>query len=339
MKKTRLAITILFVCLLATGAFAQDFDNVGTSALNFLKIGIGSRAEAMGGAFVAQANDVTAVYWNVAGLTNIEGTEVAFSANDWITDVTQYFIGTAVPLGEFGKLGVEIIYLDGGSMRRTSWEDPAGLEGQTFEANDLSFGIAYARDLTDRFKFGVKGKYLRESISNSTAHGFAVDFGSQYHTGFHGLNIGMSIQNFGGKFSMDGSDLRHRFDPYPNEGSNPDDVWTKLETDEWSLPVTIRLGFSMEVFSMGSNKLITNVEFVDYRDVRELYVFGGEFSMFNDMVFLRAGASDYFDEDWRINLGAGLMYRMGDIGFAFDYSYSDLGILEQANRYSVRITF
>ncbi len=342
MKIMRLAITILIVCFLVSGALAQEFDNVGTSAANFLKIGVGSRANAMGGAFVAQADDASAVYWNVAGLANIENTDIMFSANDWIADVTHYFIGGAVPMGEFGKLGFELIYLDAGTMRRTTWEDPAGLAGQTFDANDLSIGVAYARNLTDRFNFGVKAKFIRQSISFSSATGFAMDFGSQYHTGFHGLKIGMAVQNFGSKMNMDGSDLRHKIDPYLNEGSNPDDVWAKLETEDWPLPVTIRIGFSMEVLNYGSSRLTTNVEFLDYRDFRELFMFGGEYSLFNDLVFLRGGLSNQSDkgnEEWRVNFGAGLMYKFNDMGFGFDYSYSDLGILEQASRYSIRLTF
>jgi len=339
MKKKYICIVLLAFGFLVSNAAAQSFDNVGTSAANFLKIGVGSRAQAMAGAFVAQANDVTSLYWNVAGITGVETSEVGISANDWISDITHYFLGGVFPFGEFGKIGVEVIYLNAGTMRKTTWEDPAGLGGQTFNANNFSFGLAYARDLTDRFSFGVKGKFIREQISFSYAQGFAVDFGTLYKTGFRGMKIGMSINNFGSKLKMEGSDLRRKIDPYPTEGSNPDDVWANMETERWAMPLTIRIGLSMDVLDFGTNKLTMNFDFRDDRDYKELYIIGGEYAMFNNMLFLRGGISDRFDDDWRFNMGAGLQYKISDIGFCFDYSYSDLGVLEQANRYSVRIMF
>lgn len=224
-------------------------------------------------------------------------------------------------------------------MRRTDWTDPAGLEGRTFESNDFSFGVAFARALTDRFSFGVKMKYVREQISYSVAQGFALDLGSQYKTGYRGMKIGMSISNFGSKMKMDGSDLRKRIDPFPNEGGNPDDVWAKLETEKYSMPMTIRMGVSMNIIDSGSNRLTMNFDFRDERAFKELYLIGGEYAMMNEMFFLRGGLSDKYDDEWRFALGAGINYKFGGTGFVFDYSYSDLGVLEKANRYSVRILF
>ncbi|MFC1557280.1 PorV/PorQ family protein [candidate division KSB1 bacterium] len=340
MKRITVLLTICLLGFIVTGAQSQAFDNTGTSALNFLKMGIGSRAQAMAGAYTAQANDVYAVYWNVAGINQVEGTQVAFSQNQWIADITHYFIGAVFPAGEYGKIGLEVIYLDTGTMRRTTWEDPTGmLQGRTFDSSDMSMGVAYARDLTDRFRFGVKAKYVREEIAETAANAIALDFGTQYNTGFRGMKIGMAIHNFGSKTKLDGSDLRHKIDPYPNEGSNPDDVWAKLETEGFSLPVSIRIGVSMDLMSTDASRLTLNTDFLDYRDVKELFLIGGEYAMLNEMVFLRAGMTDQYDEDWRFNFGAGLNYDFGDIGVAVDYSYSDLGILDRADRYSIRLSF
>jgi hypothetical protein len=44
----------------------------GTTAFNFLKIGVGARPIDMGESFAAIADDSTAIYWNAAGLSQIQ---------------------------------------------------------------------------------------------------------------------------------------------------------------------------------------------------------------------------------------------------------------------------
>ena len=62
----------LFLTTLPAGAQnvpgGRTITKVGTTSAQFLKIGVGAKAIAMGGTFVAQANDLSALYWNPAGL-------------------------------------------------------------------------------------------------------------------------------------------------------------------------------------------------------------------------------------------------------------------------------
>ena len=60
---------ILLVLLINSVNWSQSTSKSGTTAAQFLKIGIGPRAIAMGSAFTATANDLTAIYWNPAGLS------------------------------------------------------------------------------------------------------------------------------------------------------------------------------------------------------------------------------------------------------------------------------
>ena len=74
-------IIVLFIAVLMApglghGQLITDVSKVGTTAASFLEIGIGSRAIAMGGAFVAVANDATALYWNPGGLSRLPSKEV-----------------------------------------------------------------------------------------------------------------------------------------------------------------------------------------------------------------------------------------------------------------------
>ncbi|HAL87456.1 MAG TPA: aromatic hydrocarbon degradation protein, partial [Deferribacteraceae bacterium] len=64
----RLVLVIAAACfILPSAAFASGF------AINEQ----GAKALGMGGAFAAQADDPTAVYYNPAGITQLEGTQVS----------------------------------------------------------------------------------------------------------------------------------------------------------------------------------------------------------------------------------------------------------------------
>ena len=66
-------ITLLIIITLQAVSIAGDFSKVGTTSAQFLKIGVGARAMGLGGSFTALANDVSTLYWNPAGITNLRG--------------------------------------------------------------------------------------------------------------------------------------------------------------------------------------------------------------------------------------------------------------------------
>src|SRR5215468_8588160 len=82
----RLWIAIAVLGSIAGPVWAADvFEKVGTFDGQFLKIGIGARAAGMGGAFVAVADDPSAVFWNPAGLARLDEdkTAVMVNHNEW----------------------------------------------------------------------------------------------------------------------------------------------------------------------------------------------------------------------------------------------------------------
>ena len=67
---------IILNIIIASTVFSQT--NVATTAASFLEIGSGAKSLSMGGAFVSVANDVSALYWNPAGIVNIDRLSVQF---------------------------------------------------------------------------------------------------------------------------------------------------------------------------------------------------------------------------------------------------------------------
>ena len=65
----RIMLTLLLVVvLLATGLVSTSYADISNAAVLFLRIAPGARAAGMGEAFVAIADDATAVHYNPAGL-------------------------------------------------------------------------------------------------------------------------------------------------------------------------------------------------------------------------------------------------------------------------------
>jgi long-subunit fatty acid transport protein len=330
---------IFIVFFIIPGCVLAQIDNVGTSAANFLKIGIGARAQSLGGAYAAQADEVSALYWNPAGIVNIKNREVGFTQIDWVSDVNLSFIGGVASMGDAGSIGVGITYLSMGEMKVTDWINPEGT-GETFEASDVAIGLAYARQISEKFSIGLQVKYIQQKISQSTASAFALDVGIQYQTGFHGLKLGMALANFGTEMQLSGRDLSVRTDPYNTVGSNPDDVHANLETVAWPLPITIRLGAALDIINNEAMRLTGSLDFYDPRDVDQTWCAGGELGLLNEIVFLRAGINNYYENELKISFGGGIKYAFDDTyRILIDYAYSDLGRLVNANRFSLALTF
>lgn len=77
--------------------------------------GIGSKAIAMGGAFVALADDYSAVFWNPAGLTYMEGNSISFYGVDILAKVGYKFDLLSIKAESFRKSvfsGMAAFYYD-----------------------------------------------------------------------------------------------------------------------------------------------------------------------------------------------------------------------------------
>ena len=80
----------IFICLCvilmhdSNAQTGSSLNKTGTTAAQFLKIGVGPRAIGMGGAYTASADDINAMYWNPSGLSRMHSQEAYFNHVDWI---------------------------------------------------------------------------------------------------------------------------------------------------------------------------------------------------------------------------------------------------------------
>lgn len=90
MKRLIAAVALAGLMVPGLALSANIFEKVGTFDGQFLKIGVGARGAAMGGAFVAVADDATALYYNAAGIARIDADRSELSLNhaNWPADLS-----------------------------------------------------------------------------------------------------------------------------------------------------------------------------------------------------------------------------------------------------------
>ena len=323
-----------------SGISSERISKVGTTAGQFLKIGVSARALAMGSAFTSVANDVSSIYWNPGGLSRVNAHEAMFTHVEWIANTTYDFGALTIDLGDEGALGLMVSAFSSGDMAVTTVEQPDGT-GEFFNAQFVSAGISYARDLTDKFSIGFTGKFVSETIWHMSASTVALDVGTVFTTPFWGVRLGAVISNFGPKMQLDGRDTKFAYDPAPNQDGPVEIVNSGYEMQEYSLPLRFQVGFSKDFNLDEYNRLTIAADAVQPNDNYESVNTGFEYA-WKEVVFLRAGYKSLFEQDSEkgMTMGLGVNIRLAGVTqFRVDYAYIDLNRLENAQKFSLSLRF
>jgi hypothetical protein len=166
----------------------------------FLSLGVGGRALGMGGANVAVANDVSAGYWNPAGLARLNYPQVLLMHEEHFGNLVNYnYAGVAIPYGKDMSFGISAIRLsvDGIPDTREALIDKT--TGQViydisnpngrldpnrikeFSNTDYAFYFSFAKRQTDKFFWGANVKIIKRDIAEFSALGIGFDVGAFYN--------------------------------------------------------------------------------------------------------------------------------------------------------------
>jgi hypothetical protein len=335
-------IILALACVVVSATLQAQVTKTGTVAAKFLNLGVGPRGNAMGGAFTSVASDVSALYWNPAGVAGLADRQAMFSHAELFQDldIRLNYVALAIPAGDVGTFGVSVTALDFGSMDVTTEYYPDGI-GETFSANSYAFGLSYARRLTEDFAAGITVKYIREEIQQSVASGIAFDVGTVFTTPFYGVKFSSIITNYGSKMQMAGEDLLVRHDPDPTREGNNETVDAYYKTDPFELPLRLQIGLSKELELIEGQRLTLAVDATHPSDNAEYVNTGAELSLFHDLIALRAGYRTLFLEDSQegLTLGLGIHYELGVFAVSVDYAYQEFKYLKNIQNFGVRFQF
>ena len=303
---TRLLAFLLLSFMFSHGLYAAfSKDDAGTSGAQFLKLGAGARATAMGNAFAGVSDDSTAVYWNPAGLNQVKKTSISVAHNIMFEDIYYDWASCARPF-EFGTLGIGIQYLSYGSIVE---RDATELEIGSFKPNDLAVTVGYAREF-GKVMAGVNAKYISSKIKE-TATAFAFDVGGMYKLMDKKLSVAAVVQNLGTKL--------------------------KYVDDKEKLPLNIKIGGAYNIFNYWSAALDLNFPVDNQMNAclgtEYKYKIGDEISAF--------GRLGYTTETKDVG---GLNGVTGGVGgeyknYSLDYAFVPFGDLGNTHRVSLGVKF
>lgn len=325
----------LLLAILASGALFVGSEGRAASRAKyggeFLSIGVGGRALGLGGAYAALAGDVTAGYWNPAGLARMNYPQITLMHDERFGGLVNYdYTAAAMPVGASHTIGLSVIRLgvDDIADTRQAWTDlnnNGRIESNEldngkityYNVADWAFLLSYAKQATPELSYGANLKIIRRESGDASATGIGFDVGAQYR-----LTERMTL------------------------GANFQDVTTTLVawstgTNELISP-TLKLGGTYALEALGgrfSPAFDVDVRFENRAAAANAHLGAVSFDFhgglefdFRKLVALRAGYSDIGS----LNIGTGIHLPKFDI----DYSFAKFNGAEQLdNTHRISLTF
>lgn len=288
----------------------------GTTAANFLTLGVGPRAIGMGQAQVAVADDAYATWWNPAGLVQIEEPQVAATYNNYLQQTSQQYVAGVMPAGQSGTFGASANIFSYGTIPGA---DAAGQPTSDVNANDLALAATYARSLFENrrkeshLSFGLTGKWIHEKLDTVGANAVAFDAGLHWEAGksmgdeLEGLRAGLVVRNLGSAM--------------------------KFDTESFALPRTAAAGLALTRLWRGESFTFA----VDGEKPQAgSGFFSGGLEVWTLRTFvIRGGYTSRGDVGNGLRLGAGIKFQTLEI----DYAFANAGDLGSAHRVGISYQF
>lgn len=342
MKRFNLVQIITVILLLVQIVYTQadnqgvDVKKVGQTSMNFLQVNVIPRAVAMGDAYTSVGEGIQSVFYNPAGLSEMDNQfEIVLATTRWIADINYYIGGISWNMGTYGALGLSFLSVDYGDIIGTSllYVDEGSTDnlgyretGMVENVGAYYIGLSYARSISDVFRMGFTVRYANQQLGRSElASGvqdneqgkFVFDLGVKYYTPIESFRFAMSMRNFS----------------------------TQVKYEEVSayLPMTFAVGAAIDLMTFidpdhdEKDALLASVEFTHPNNYTERIRMGLEYTLLG--IFALRGGYNTNHDVGGLSLGFGvsgeIMKTTGDIS----YSYSSMDLFDDVHRFSILFAF
>ena len=295
------------LCILSLFQTSVWASGPGTTAADVLKMSVGARAIGMGEAYTAQADDVSSLYWNPAGLALMQERQASFMYDQGYQGMSMQNVNVGIPM-ENGALGGSLSYLNYGSIAGYA-NDSVGtpIGNQSAYEGVATLGAAW---LGNQWSAGANIKGIQEKLADESANTAAFDVGANviYPKPVMGgtLRFGAVAQNLG--------------------------PGVKFEQQSDPLPTTYKVGVA--AVQMMEKKLNISLDYGKPKD-DDSSISGGFEYWVVPFLALRAGYVNNHTEGAGVRAGLGLRIK----GISFDYAYAGQGELGMSHRYELSFRF
>ncbi|MBM4131548.1 PorV/PorQ family protein [bacterium] len=308
MVRTKLFIACVLGGLTAAAPLAQAADPGDVGMLS-LRMGLGAREAAMGGAAVAASEGAAALYWNPANNALLDrGTDLLLQHHDYLghfdheaAAVAHRAAGGVIGLVFSGFYAEELV-------RRG--EDAVGVPEGTFRPYDLAIALSYARAFGERFAAGVNAKFVYQTIDLYSDSGLALDAFLTHHALVEGLVFGASLTNLGSQMN--------------------------LRDNPFDLPVAARIGAAYTPAATAlRDKVTLAADMVFPNDTTEKAHVGVEYRLLGEFA-LRAGSRLNYQNQ---GLTAGAGFRTGRLGIDYAFEESKVSGFDDGHKFSLVVAW
>ena len=269
----------------------QDNTPFGGTSAEFLLLGAGARGTALGGAFAALADDISALYYNPAGAALIDRAGAMVSTYDYVAETTYSWVGLAFPFsGGARTFGLQFGTFGFSDQPVYTVAQPDGT-GSVYSVSETFAGLTYAENFSDRFSAGITAKFIFDNLGDASGSAFAVDFGTNFHAMLnnHPVRFSFMLANLGTSISYSGDALLASAPRDELDDENVPNVPqpAQLRSKAFPLPTTFRVGLAYDLISATSTRLTVLGDFNQPTNNKAGFAFGGELS------FDRLGGSGF----------------------------------------------
>jgi hypothetical protein len=155
----------------------------------FLALGTGARALALGSAYVALADDATAGYWNPAALATLKDRQVHLMHAERFSGLVQNdYMALALTGKRIHGLSFSLIRVGVDDIEFTTLQDPGRplspenrpVVSSTVSSSDYAFYLSGGHRLSSRLALGSSLKLIYRSVGSYNAYGFGLDLGLRF---------------------------------------------------------------------------------------------------------------------------------------------------------------
>lgn len=304
--------TIFLLMILSVSGNVSAEDGDGGYAASYFQIPIGARPTAMGGAYIAVANDGAGPLFNPAGIATLQKKIFATSFRAMGLGRKLGYITFMTPARDKAAIGVNWHYFSAGDIETRDFN--GRLDGYNIGYTAHDWSVIFAKRFEDYLSVGLRAGYIYNRFAEMSSFSVGLDLGAMFYffrsydfdypeeRFLQDLQIGVVVRNIAGNLRWNSSELN------PNLSGSSGSV-----EQEDKIPIEAGVGFSGRFLK---RKLLLATDIIK-NEKQNIRLHSGAEYFISPEFALRTGYSD-----GRFTAGTGYIFKINAWVMAIDYAFA-----------------